>query len=75
MKFAAELYTGDLFLGRIASDTLRGIKLIASRKCNRYYKPIDEMRFYVINNRADGAILTRINRLAPNNTVVRGEWK
>lgn len=75
MKYAAELYTRDIFLGKIASNTLRGIKQIASRKCNGYYSAIDELRFYRINDKEDRAILSRINKKIPNNTIKRGEWK
>lgn len=75
MKFGAKLYAQDIYLGHIGSETLRGIKMIASRKCNGYNKAIDEMRFDLINGKPDGAILTRINKLAPNNTVIRGQWK
>ena len=75
MKFAAELYTRDIFLGKIASNTLRGIKQIASRKCNGYYSAYDTLRFYRINNEERLATFTRINKKAPNNTIQRGEWK
>ena len=76
MKFAAELYTRDIFLGKIASNSLRGIKQIASRKCNGYYSAYDTLRFYRINDQETiKGTLTRINKVMPNNTIQRGEWK
>lgn len=74
MKFAGKVYAGDLFLGKISSNTLRGLKQKASRLCNGYYKVCDEVRLYYINGKEDYAVMTRINKISPNNECIRGAW-
>lgn len=76
MKFAGKLYAGNLYLGVVSSDTLTGLKRIASKKCNAHYAVMDNLFLFRINDCEDKCVtLSRINKKAPNNTIVRGIWK
>lgn len=76
MNFAAKVYSGDVYLGKISSNTMKGLKRHASLLCNNYNKPIDTLIVYHANFvDIDEVKYTRINKLSPNNTVVRGIWK
>lgn len=62
----------------IVAQTLKQLKRLASRYANNDYRPIDIMRVTVhcINGRANIDIMhfIRINKIAPNNTIIRGGW-
>lgn len=75
-KFAAELRTSNIYLGTIESDTFRGLKMQASKKCNNYFRATDEMTVFRCNGYKliTPIRMWRINNLAPNNTIIRGEW-
>lgn len=77
MKFAAKVYAGDIYLGKVSANSFPVLKRLASRKCNNYFKAIDTMTVYRVNDEdAENEIrFTRINRKAPNNTIVRGCWQ
>jgi len=36
MDFVAKVYSGDVYIGPIVANSLRGLKMIGSRKCNDY---------------------------------------
>ena len=77
MKFAAKVYAGDIYLGKVSANSFPALKRLASRKCNNYYHTVDTMAVYRANDEdTENEIrFTRINRKAPNNTVVRGCWQ
>lgn len=77
MKFAARVYAGDVYIGKVSANTFPAIKRLASEKCNNYSKVVDTMVIYRANDEdTDQEIrFTRLNRKAPNNTIVRGRWK
>lgn len=77
MKFAAKVYAGDLYIGKVSANSFSALKRLASKKCNNYFKAIDTMAVYRANAEDTEAEIrfTRINRKAPNNTVVRGCWQ
>lgn len=76
MKFAAKIYAGNIYVGKISANSFSTLKRLASAKCNRYYKPLDTMTVYHANDKDVVPELryTRINKLVPNNTIVRGTW-
>ena len=77
MKFAAEVYAGDIYVGKISANSFPALKRLASGKCNNYFHVIDTMAVYRFNDvDTDKAIrFTRVNRKAPNNTMIRGCWR
>lgn len=77
MKFAAKVYAGDIYVGKVSADTFPAIKRLASVKCNSYHQAIDTMVVYRVNDEdTDPEIrFIRLNRKAPNNTIMRGRWK
>ena len=76
MKFAGKLYSGYILIGSICANDFTTLKRIASRKCNDYANPIDKMVLHRVNDQENGELtFIRINRLSPNNTVVRGKWE
>lgn len=76
MKFAARVYSGDLFLGSISSNSMKGLKSHASSLCNHYNKPIDTLIVYHADFvDIDEVKYTRINKVSPNNEIIRGTWK
>ena len=76
MKFAAKVYSGDVYLGKISSETMQGLKCRASSMCNNYNKPVDSLIVYHANSvDIDEVKYTRINKLSPNNEVIRGKWR
>ena len=75
MKYAGKIYSGDILVGSICANSLPVLKRIASHKCNDYFRPVDTM----VLHRADDKEIkeltfTRINKLAPDNGIVRGQW-
>lgn len=75
MKFAGKVYCGNMFVGHICANSFTALKRVASRKCNNYFHAVDTMILHRINDNEEKELkFTRINRLAPNNTVVRGQW-
>ena len=77
MKFAAKVYAGDLYIGKVSANSFSALKRLASKKCNNYYHAVDTMAVYRANGEdTENEIrFTRRNRLTPNNTVVRGCWQ
>lgn len=77
MNFAAKVYAGGIYIGKISANSFPAIKRLASGKCNDYHQAIDTMIVYRANDEdTDQEIrFTRLNRKAPNNTIVRGCWK
>lgn len=77
MKFAAKVYAGDIYLGKVSANSFPALKRLASRKCNNYYHAVDTMAVYRANDEGteNEIRFTRRNRLTPNNTVVRGCWQ
>lgn len=63
----------------IVAQNLKQLKRLASRYSNNDYRPIDTMRVMVhyINGCANIDIMhfIRINKIAPNSTIIRGSWK
>ena len=77
MKFAAKVYTGDIYLGKVSANSFPVLKRLASRKCNNHHHAVDTMAVCRANDEDTEKEIrfTRINRKAPNNTVVRGCWQ
>lgn len=77
MKFAGKVYSGDRLLGHVCADSLTTIKRMASQKCNGYNQAIDKMVLHRFDDKEynPGVTFTRFNRISPNNTVIRGQWK
>ena len=77
MKFAAKVYAGDIYLGKVSANSFPALKRLASRKCSNYYHAVDTMAVCRANDEDTEKEIrfTRINRKAPNNTVVRGCWQ
>ena len=61
------------------AKSLSQLKTVASRYCNKDYRPIDELRDTVYNidrcENTDIMYFHRINKICPNNTIERGRWK
>lgn len=75
MQFMAHLYAGTICLGQIESDTFFGLKQIASRKCNGYFRPYDKMELFQINGESSIVHFYRRNKLSPDNKIVWGKWE
>ena len=77
MKFAAKVYAGGIYVGKVSANSFPTLKRLASGKCNNYFQVIDTMAVYRANDEDTEKEIrfTRINRKAPNNTVVRGCWQ
>lgn len=77
MKFAAKVYAGDIYVGKVSANSFPALKRLASGKCNNYFQVIDTMTVYRANDDDTEKEIrfTRINRKAPNNTIVRGCWR
>ena len=77
MKFAAKVYAGDIYVGKVSANSFPTLKRLASGKCNNYFHMVDTMAVYRANDEdTENEIrFTRINRKAPNNTIVRGCWQ
>lgn len=76
MKYAAKVYTDDIFLGVVSGNSLSSIKRAATRKCNRYFRMFDTFVLYRASGKEVADIkFMRVNRKCPNNTIQRGEWR
>lgn len=76
MKFAGKVYSRDIFCGDVCANDLPTLKRKASRMCNGYFSAYDTMVLHRINGEENGTVtFARINKLSPNNTVVRGQWR
>lgn len=66
--------TGTLYGQTIHANTLTGLKRKATTIANGYCNAIDEM---MVNHPQiiGGVKLTRFNKVCPNNTIVRGQWR
>lgn len=76
-KTQRNMFTTKIYGKEIKANTLKGIKVQASRIANGYWKSIDEME--VLHTKEDGSVTrtkwTRINKKCPNNTITYGQWK
>ena len=61
------------------AESLTQLKKNASRITNRYFSTLDKMEISFSDPKNSNRDITlgydRINRKAPNNTIVRGQWK
>ena len=61
------------------TKSLSQLKTLASKYCNKNYRPIDELRVTVHDvdscKNTDIMYFHRINKVCPNNTIERGRWK
>ncbi len=61
------------------TKSLSQLKTLASKYCNKDYRPIDELRVTVHDvdrcENIDIMYFHRINKVCPNNTIERGRWK
>ena len=61
------------------TKSLSQLKTLASKYCNKDYRPIDELRVTVHDvdscKNTDIMYFHRINKVYPNNTIERGRWK
>ena len=61
------------------TKSLPQLKTLASKYCNKNYRPIDELRVTVHDvdscKNTDIMYFHRINKVCPNNTIERGRWK
>ena len=61
------------------TKSLSQLKTLASKFCNKDYRPIDELRVTVhdVDSCKNTYIIYfhRINKVCPNNTIERGRWK
>lgn len=60
---------------KITAKTFSQIKRLASRKANKNYNIIDTLYIIDFPGVDHPLTCTRINRKAPNNTIIRGKWK
>lgn len=75
MKFAGKVYSDDILVGNISANNMTELKRKASTLCNRYCRAIDTMILHRVNDEeVDGIKFLRINKLSPNNEIVRGKW-
>ena len=61
------------------TKSLPQLKTLASKYCNKDYRPIDELRVTVHDvdscKNTDIMYFHRINKVCPNNTIERERWK
>ena len=61
------------------TKSLPQLKTLASKYCNKDYRPIDELRVTIHDvdscKNTDILYFHRINKVCPNNTIERGRWK
>lgn len=71
--FTATIYTGtcNKEIGSHESDSIRGIKYVASRLCNRFNNMADK---FVIHYNGMDIPFHRSNTKRPDGTMIRGEW-
>jgi hypothetical protein len=75
MEYTGEVFCGNKFVGNIYAKNFATLKRKASKLCNNYCKSVDTIKLY-LNCREDAFVtFTRINRVFPNNEIVRGTWK
>ena len=76
MEYAGKVYSRDIFVGCVCANNITTLKRKASILCNNYYSNIDTMILHKADGKEIGELkFTRINKLSPNNEVVRGEWQ
>ncbi|MBQ8806504.1 MAG: hypothetical protein IJZ68_08625 [Bacteroidaceae bacterium] len=76
MPFQGFLYAGDVYLGLISANTMPAMKREASRLCNQHFAAIDKLVLIRANNQdlENHVTYQRINKKAPDNTIIRGKW-
>ncbi|MDE5994681.1 MAG: hypothetical protein K2G60_04125 [Oscillospiraceae bacterium] len=76
MKFAGFVYSGNLRVGFVNSDSLPDLKRQASRKCNAYSFPVDKIVLHrAYDEEINGMTFVRNNRMGLSNAVIRGKWE
>ena len=63
---------GLLYDKKITANTLRGLKMKASKIANNYFNPIDVMKVYFEKKEFN---FIRRNKVYPNNTIEYGKWR
>ena len=71
--FTATIYTGtcNKEIGTYSSNSIYGIKLVASRMCNKYNNMADK---FVVNYDGMDIPFHRSNTKRPDGTMIRGKW-
>lgn len=69
-------YYGEYKGKTLKSNSMRGLKLKASKEANKHTDAIDELRVSTETNGAKEfrCVYRRINSIAPNNSIKRGTW-
>ena len=76
MNYAGKLYSGDVYIGIVNANSMRGLTWRASMLCNRYNKPVDTMILHkAAGQEVNELRFTRHNKLSPNNQIIRGQWQ
>lgn len=77
-KTQRNMFTAKIYGKEIKANTLKGIKVQASRIANAYWNSIDEMEVSHTDPKSGEVTRTkwtRINKKCPNNTITYGQWK
>ena len=76
MRYAGKVYCADSLVGHICANSMTALKRKASTLCNRDYHVIDTMMLHRANDEeVDSIKFTRVNKLSPDNRVIRGVWR
>lgn len=67
------MFTAIVYGKKIKANTLRGLKMLASKRANAFWRTVDEIE--VTTSRNTSFKLWRINRKCPNGTITYGQWK
>lgn len=63
----------------LIAKSITQLKRLASRYANNTFNAIDTLRVNTHNEKAsvniDTVTFHRFNKIAPNNTIIRGEWR
>lgn len=76
MNYAGKVYVSGVLMGDVCANTFTALKRKASILCNKRYGVIDEMKLHRANGKDFDKliILTRYNKLSPDNRIIRGQW-
>lgn len=68
------MFTAIVYNKEIKANTIRGLKMLASKRANAYWRTFDEID---VTNESDNTSfkLVRVNRKCPNGTITYGQWK
>ena len=82
MKYKGTVFTGNGYkmkpVGEITAATLPALKAKASRICNNYFNVSDRLEIIATDettNTEYHSVFHRYNRKAPNNTIIRNQWR